>query len=153
MLAGAPPFTGPTSQAVMARHTSDAVPPLTTLRAIPPALESTIVRALAKAPADRWPTAQAFAESLERAIPAQPSGRVPATATGRSLGRLVALGGGAVAFVVVAVLALRTLRGTDPRAGLEDDSIRSLAVRPFSYSGDSASAIYALGMADGILPA
>jgi serine/threonine-protein kinase len=65
MLAGAPPFTGPTAQAVMARHAVDPVPPLRTVRAtVPPAVEAAISRALAKVPADRFATAAEFAEAL-----------------------------------------------------------------------------------------
>jgi tetratricopeptide (TPR) repeat protein/TolB-like protein len=71
MLAGSPPFTGQTAQAIMARHVVDRVPPLHTVRAtVPPALEQAIEQALAKAPADRFETANQFADALvaERAL-------------------------------------------------------------------------------------
>ena len=56
MLAGTPPFTGSTAQAVMARHSVDPVPPLRTVRAtIPWAVERAVIQALAKVPADRFP--------------------------------------------------------------------------------------------------
>jgi len=65
MLAGQPPFTGATGQAVLARHVTDAVPPITTVRSsVPPGAVSAIDRALAKAPADRFDTAKDFAEAL-----------------------------------------------------------------------------------------
>ena len=65
MLAGGPPFTGPTAQAIMARHAVDPVPPLRTVRAtIPRAIESAVERALAKVPADRFATVGEFAEAL-----------------------------------------------------------------------------------------
>src|SRR5688500_3133406 len=64
MLAGAPPFTGPTSQAIMARHATDPVPPLHTVRDVPVALESAINKALAKMPADRWSSVNAFANAI-----------------------------------------------------------------------------------------
>src|SRR5207247_2707614 len=58
MLAGGPPFTGPSAQAILARHSLDPVPPLRTVRrTIPEWLEEAIERALAKAPADRFLTA------------------------------------------------------------------------------------------------
>jgi serine/threonine-protein kinase len=65
MLGGEPPFTGPTPQAVMARHAVDPVPPLRTVReTVPDAVDAAIVRALAKVPADRYGTAQQFADAL-----------------------------------------------------------------------------------------
>src|SRR5438128_4023216 len=67
MLVGEPPFTGPTAQAVMARHSLDLVSPPSIVRAsIPDAVEDALLRALAKTPADRFPTAALFAEALAR---------------------------------------------------------------------------------------
>ncbi len=65
MLVGTPPFTGPTPQAVLARHSLDNVPSPAIIRdTISPELEEIIMRALAKAPADRFRTAGDFAEAL-----------------------------------------------------------------------------------------
>ncbi len=67
MLVGEPPFTGPTAQAIIARHSLDAVSPPSIVRAtIPEAAEDAILRALAKVPADRFPTTALFAEALAR---------------------------------------------------------------------------------------
>src|SRR3954464_8610973 len=67
-LAGQPPFTGPTAQAIMARHSLDSVPRLKMLReAIPDELETVIERALEKVPADRYQTAAQFASALNTA--------------------------------------------------------------------------------------
>ncbi|MGH7607456.1 MAG: protein kinase domain-containing protein, partial [Gemmatimonadales bacterium] len=67
-LAGQPPFTGPTAQAILARHSLDSVPRLKIVREmIPDQLERVINRALAKAPADRYQTAAQFAEALAAA--------------------------------------------------------------------------------------
>jgi len=67
-LAGQPPFTGPTAQAIMARHSLDAVPRLKIVRdTIPDALEDVINRALAKVPADRYSTAEQFATAMTAA--------------------------------------------------------------------------------------
>src|SRR5207247_1014393 len=55
MLVGEPPFTGPTAQAVIARHSLDLVSPPSIVRAsIPDAVEAGILRALSKVPADRY---------------------------------------------------------------------------------------------------
>jgi serine/threonine-protein kinase len=71
MLAGAPPFTGPTAQSILARHAVDPVPSLHTVRQeVPIAVERAIGKALAKAPADRFATAAEFALALTAAAPA-----------------------------------------------------------------------------------
>ncbi len=65
MLAGQPPFVGVTAQQLLARHAMDPVPPLRTVRAaVPEGVERSVMRALAKVPADRFRTAAAFAEAL-----------------------------------------------------------------------------------------
>ena len=65
MLAGEPPFTGPSSQAVLARHAADPPRSMRVVRpAVPLALERAVERALAKVPADRFQTAGEFARSL-----------------------------------------------------------------------------------------
>src|SRR3989449_10420749 len=70
MLVGAPPFSGPSAQAIMARHSLDIVSPPSIVRTtIPDAVEDAILRALAKTPADRFPTTALFAEALQRPSP------------------------------------------------------------------------------------
>jgi tetratricopeptide (TPR) repeat protein len=65
MLAGEPPFTGPTSQVVIARHMHEAPRSLRVVRATTPShVEEAVGIALAKAPADRFQTAAAFAQAL-----------------------------------------------------------------------------------------
>jgi serine/threonine-protein kinase len=65
MLVGQVPFTGPNPQAIMARHTMDAVSPPSIIRqTITPELEDIIFAALAKSPADRFRTAGELAEAL-----------------------------------------------------------------------------------------
>ena len=67
MLVGDPPFTGPTAQAIIARHSLDHVSPPSIVReTIPETMEAAILRALAKTPADRFPTVIMFAEALAR---------------------------------------------------------------------------------------
>jgi TolB-like protein len=65
MLAGSPPFTGRTTQALIARHSLDAVPSLSIVRqTIPEDVEDVVMCALAKVPADRFGTAGDFANAL-----------------------------------------------------------------------------------------
>jgi len=68
MLAGEPPFTGPTAQAVIAKMLSSAPPSVRGVRpAVPASVDAAIQRALAPVPADRWPSAGEFANALETA--------------------------------------------------------------------------------------
>jgi Tol biopolymer transport system component len=65
MLTCEPPFTGPTVQAVVAKvMTERPVPPSTVRDTVPPHVESAVLRALTKLPADRFATAQDFADAL-----------------------------------------------------------------------------------------
>jgi TolB-like protein/Flp pilus assembly protein TadD len=66
MLAGEPPYTGPTAQVILMRRFTDPVPSVRKIRAnVPEAVDQAIQRALAQVPGDRFPTAAAFAEALE----------------------------------------------------------------------------------------
>ncbi len=66
MLAGEPPYTGPTAQAILLKRFTDPVPSVRKLRAnVPEGVDQAIQRALAVVPGDRFPTAAAFAEALE----------------------------------------------------------------------------------------
>ncbi|UCG85476.1 MAG: protein kinase [Gemmatimonadota bacterium] len=65
MLAGQPPFVGPNARAIIARHLTDPVPPLDTVRPdIDPAIGHAIGRALAKLPVDRYATMEQFVAGL-----------------------------------------------------------------------------------------
>lgn len=68
MLAGHPPFTGSTPQAVAARHQFEPPPPITVVRpGLPPAVVAVVERALAKVPADRFADAEALSAAVARA--------------------------------------------------------------------------------------
>jgi len=65
LLAGEPPDTGATAQAVMAKRLTDPVPGVRRLRApVPAGVEQALRKALATEPVDRFATAAAFAEAL-----------------------------------------------------------------------------------------
>jgi TolB-like protein/tRNA A-37 threonylcarbamoyl transferase component Bud32 len=82
MVAGEPPFTGPTPQAIVIRSMTETPRSLSTTReGLSAALDAVVLRALAKSPADRWQTAQQFADALGRAMDNLRSGeRVSAVA-------------------------------------------------------------------------
>jgi eukaryotic-like serine/threonine-protein kinase len=68
MLAGEPPFTGPTTQAIIARRFSETPRPIRPIRAtVPQQLEDVVMSALERLPADRPATAAAFGDALESA--------------------------------------------------------------------------------------
>ena len=68
VLIGQPPFTGPNSMAIMARHSMEVVPSLQVVRAsIPDEVEDAVMQALEKTPADRFQTMTEFAERLAEA--------------------------------------------------------------------------------------
>ena len=65
MLAGEPPYTGPTNQAIIAKRINHPVPSVRTLReTVPESVDRALMSALAKAPADRFATGHQFAEAL-----------------------------------------------------------------------------------------
>ncbi len=73
MLAGEPPFTGPTFQAILTRLVIETPRPLRQIRdTVPPALETILQTALAKLPADRFAGAAQFADALAQ-VPLHPT--------------------------------------------------------------------------------
>jgi eukaryotic-like serine/threonine-protein kinase len=64
MLAGEPPYSGPTAQAIIAKRFSEPIPHLRTVREVPDGLELAITRALARSPADRFPSVATFSQAL-----------------------------------------------------------------------------------------
>jgi len=76
MLAGQPPFTGPTGESLVHQHLSVAPRSVADLRpAVPAGIARALGQALAKTPADRFETAARFAEAL----PPWESATMPAT--------------------------------------------------------------------------
>jgi len=70
ILAGEPPYTGRTAQAVIAKRLTDPVPAVRRLRTtVPAAVEQALMKALAKTPADRFASTGAFAEALTAPAP------------------------------------------------------------------------------------
>src|SRR3989440_5392790 len=124
MLAGEPPFTGPSAESIVRQHLAAAPPRVSAMRAaVPPAIEEAIVRALAKTPADRFATAADFVEAL--AAPAQ---RV--RDTGRRTSRLAA-GAGLAATLLAAAAGLFVLSRPHGTPALAGGTSQSIAVLPF----------------------
>ncbi|MEQ1692800.1 MAG: protein kinase, partial [Gemmatimonas sp.] len=156
LLMGEPPHTGPSTQAIIARLMTETPRSIRTTRpAVPQGVEAAILRALEKAPADRFSSCGAFAEALARgandtdAAPRAPAivlgaGADPTTRRWQPLAGLLTL----VAASVVVTALLKPWdrgRGVGPSANEE----RSLAVLPFtSVGGDTANSYFAAGIAD-----
>ncbi len=158
MLAGEPPFTGPTSRVIVMRSMTEAPRPVTASRAgLAPAVDAVVLKALAKAPADRYPTADAFAAALDHAHDAVRSGAVPvatvpiearraAAGAGRRLTwRNAALAAAAALFLwAVAATALAFKRS----AALPSGGGSRIAVLPFANQGAAEDGYFADGISD-----
>jgi len=152
MLTGEPPYVGKTMQAIIAKRFSDPVPNARRLRdSVSPALDAVIGRAMAKSPADRYQTAEAFSEALVRAVA---SSEQPAViAPQRSFARRAAIGGVAVV-VIAALVAIIVPRVRAGHAEGTTHQPRSIAVLPFTNLGDDKEQEYfSAGMTDELLGA
>jgi eukaryotic-like serine/threonine-protein kinase len=149
MLAGEPPFSGSTPQAMIAKRVLEPVPHVRTLRdSVSVPMEQALLRALAKTPADRFATAGEFARAL-----AQPPS-TPDTTHSTAAPQPMVLGDRRVPRGLV-TLALGVLLGIgvllawlSARPGPRAAGPKRLAVLPFENLGDSADAYFADGMTD-----
>src|SRR5436853_2472651 len=154
MLVGEPPFTGPTVQAIIARHSMDSVSPPSIVRAtIPDAVEGAILRALSKVPADRYPTTALFAEALNTPSAATGAARRASLVSGRRRRRpwRVAL----VAAVAVSVVALGAALASRRRAASGGAAAGGLDPRHVAvlYFGDQSRDSSLGFLADGLTEA
>ena len=150
MLAGEPPHTGPTAQAIIAKRLSEPAPLVRRARpTVTEPLERTVSKALALVAADRFQTAAEFAQALEGwgTASAVPLAGHPAIHVSRRrllVGILIL----AIGFVVGLgeLFAWRRVHG-----GSQDMAgpIR-VAVLPFENLGDSADAYFADGVTDAV---
>ena len=126
MLAGSPPFVGPTVSTIMARHATDPMPPLRTVRTtVTPALEEVIRKALSKAPADRFADPSDFKVAMERA----------ALDRRRLTRREVVRRWAGIGVATAAVLAVITWQMSRGRAGSLD--VNRVMVFPLAVAADS----------------
>jgi serine/threonine-protein kinase len=164
MLAGQPPFTGPTSESLVHQHLAVAPRPVTDLRpAVPGWVAMALQRALAKAPADRFNPASQFAEALAHPeagsestkVSAAPAPAAPAVAASAPLRRRRwAMTAGAVTIGAVlggALYLTRPLwRPSEPAtAGHPRSAIAVLP--PQNLSADGPHAYFAGGLHDELL--
>jgi serine/threonine-protein kinase len=157
MLAGEPPFTGPTAQAVIARMMTEAPRPIHTTRGgVSEALDHVTLRALSKVPADRFSTAAEMGDALAAAMTV-PSAPIPSTTVATEAhpaaepaprGVIARLRSPIAAVFVLGVIiglgglfAWRSYSHTDAGG-------RGLAVLPFDNVGTPEDAAFADGITD-----
>ncbi|MEO8227844.1 MAG: serine/threonine-protein kinase, partial [Gemmatimonadota bacterium] len=147
MLAGEPPFTGPTAQAIIAKRFAGDPPPVRRARpTVPEAVDAAVQRALAAVPADRYASAAEFARALApaevtaaaiaapKAAPAvRPRRRAPVALVTMVIGFAVGLG---------VLFAWRRDHGADAGGG------RRLAVLPFENQGAASDDYFADGLTE-----
>jgi eukaryotic-like serine/threonine-protein kinase len=149
MLAGEPPFTGPTTQAIIARRFTESPRPIRPIReTVPREVEEAVMRALARLPADRPATAAVFAQTLAAAgstIPVSSATASPAAASAVRTGSRKKWIVGAAAGIAAAALIGTVLR---PRgAGAPELDASLLAIAPFDVL-DSKLRLWREGMVD-----
>jgi serine/threonine protein kinase/tetratricopeptide (TPR) repeat protein len=149
MLAGEPPFTGATVQAVHAKRLTGAVPSVRTVRpSVPEPIDHAIVRAMASAPADRFATAATFAQSLGSSGLTSAGTQIAAPAPGaRRRSNRAALAAGAVLLLGVAGGLIWTSASSD-RTASPDSGTPRIAVLPFENRGSPDDDYFAESMTD-----
>ena len=157
MLAGEPPVSGPNARAMIAKLMTERPVSLRVVRdVVTPSLDDAVMRALAKAPTDRFSSARHFADALTAltaltapdapAAPAARRSRMLAFATLSTLAVIAVVG----AYAVARSGFLRRLSSAPGDANTPAEvRIRSIAVLPLdNYSGDSTQQYFAEGMTD-----
>jgi serine/threonine protein kinase/tetratricopeptide (TPR) repeat protein len=159
LLAGEPPFAGPTMQAMAARRLSSEAPSVRQYRpAVPEPVDRAVRKALSRVPADRFASAgelaRALAPGITEAAPTPSAGLTPATVvTSATVTRprrhrsVVLLGLGFLLGLGVLFGWLRSHRGSDDSAV---GGAKRLAVLPFENLGRHEDDYFADGVTDEI---
>jgi TolB-like protein/Flp pilus assembly protein TadD len=161
MLAGEPPFTGATAQTVLSKMLTGDAPSVRRVRpAVPEAIDTVIQTALARVPADRYPTAGAFAKELESAerttavSAAVSAATAAAVASESGARRAMTVGRGIPAAFATLVLGILLGGGVlfawRRSTGRSEGGKTTLAVLPFESVGDSSDAYFADGVTDAV---
>ncbi len=164
LLAGEPPFTGATTQALLVRRLTEPAPSVRGVRpTVPAGVDEAIRKALAPVAADRFSSVAQFAQALQAAgtaattatpvpstvsAPAPPAEAPAAHATpSRQPRRPIPVA--ALALLLGVFIGLGVLFAWRRSSGSPDaDGPRVLAVLPFENLGDSSDAYFADGVTD-----
>ncbi len=152
MLAGQPPFTGPTAEILVRQRIATDAPPATHLRPAVPAQDAdALARALARNPADRFQSAGQFASELQSGASGP---RTAASPTRARLSRWALASGAVVILLLCGWLLLRSRGGRYATAGGSSGLPSSIAVLPFrNLRGDSTGDYFSDGITEEILHA
>jgi serine/threonine-protein kinase len=141
LLTGKAPFKGTTTTETLNRvRMTSPVPPSTLWSGVPRPLEAICLRALARLPEDRYPTAEALREEIEHWLTDEPVSAYPERIVGRATrwarhhGRAV---GGVVASILLAVAALTfgLIRADHARA--DADEQKQVAIHALAAERES----------------
>ena len=160
MLAGEPPYTGPTAQAVIAKRFAGEAAPLRLVRpSVPEAVEQAVRKALAPVPADRWATAAELGRALAAsgAAGATPTTGTPtiaapiASAAPRRRRVPVLVTTLVVGFVLGLGVLFGWLRSHGDAGGTADaGGVKHVAVLPFENLGQADDEYFADGLTDAV---
>ncbi len=155
MLAGEPPFTGPTMQAVIAKRLTEPAPSVRRVRPnVPEAIDQAIQRALAPVPADRFADAGALSRALQATAETPARGTEAATVLSRDASpKRRPVPTLALTLVVGFLLGLGVLFGwrfSRGGASASSSGAKVLAVLPFENRGDSTTEYFADGVTDAV---
>ncbi|HSG82655.1 MAG TPA: protein kinase, partial [Gemmatimonadota bacterium] len=116
MLAGDPPYTGSTAQAIVAKVITEKAPPVTATRdTVPAHVAAAISKSLSKLPADRFHSAADFAEALANASFTLPAGQAVAGVPRRpSLWNPLSMATTGLAAVLMLLVLVALLRPVPP---------------------------------------
>ncbi|HEY5087937.1 MAG TPA: serine/threonine-protein kinase, partial [Gemmatimonadaceae bacterium] len=157
MIGGQPPFTGPTAQAVIARHMLEVVPSLTIIRStVPPQIEAIIMKALAKVPADRYQSSGEFIAALrhpETQVFPRPFQPKQIRAARMPLWRRFAIGVAAVALIAAGgYTARRSTQAARGVGAVSGPDPRRIAVLYFNDESEGKNLGYlANGLTEGLI--
>jgi serine/threonine-protein kinase len=145
MLAGEPPFTGPTAESVVHKLLTAEPPAVAAGRpSLPEVVVATVSKSLEKAPADRYQTAEEMGQALNAALLESAAHRVePKRKTGASINAM--LGAGLLMIAVVVVVWLQLV----PAAPNPAEKPR-LAVLPLGNLGSPDDEYFADGLTEEI---
>ena len=156
MLAGEPPFTGATAQALLARRVLEDAPPVRQHRpSVPEAIERAVAKALARVPADRFASAADFVRALEpgeapRAATTaaiEPAAAPPAARPQRRVPAALAFVLGLLVTATMGMLIWQRSHRAPPAGA---DGSRVVAVLPFENLGGADQEYFADGVTDAI---
>jgi TolB-like protein/tRNA A-37 threonylcarbamoyl transferase component Bud32/thioredoxin-like negative regulator of GroEL len=117
MMAGQPPYMGPTPQAILARSLTQEVRPLAALRPeVPAPVAAVVARAMARNVAERYQSAGELVAALDALQEGGRTGATPSATAGPSARRVGALFGVAAAAVLAVVYAAMSQLGLPPWA-------------------------------------